>query len=76
APSVPADAVQRGPDGYYLYAIRPDDTVHRLPVTLLQESGGIAVIAKGAKPGMRVVLSGAGRLDEGSHVTIAGPSAP
>ncbi len=76
APTVPSDAVQRGPDGYYLYAIHPDDTAHRLPVTLRQDADGVAVIAKGAAAGVKVVLSGAGRLDEGTPVEIVTRAAP
>jgi multidrug efflux system membrane fusion protein len=75
-PTVPSDAVQRGPDGYYLYAIHPNNTVHRLPVTLRQDADGVAVIATGAAPGARVVLSGAGRLDEGTPVEIVTRTAP
>jgi multidrug efflux system membrane fusion protein len=75
-PAVPANAVQRGPDGYYLYAIQPDNRVRRLPVSLRQNADGIAVIAKGAAAGTRVVDSGAGRLDEGSPVEIVTHTAP
>lgn len=68
--TLPSRAVQRGPDGLYVYLIRPDRTVVRQPVTETIEQGNTAVIASGLQAGAEVVLDGQSRLDNGMRVTI------
>ncbi len=68
--TVPASAVQQGPQGAYAYVIGPDSTVTSRPVTVDQISGGEARIDKGLAAGEQVVVDGQYRLLPGSHVTL------
>ncbi|HWK46314.1 MAG TPA: efflux RND transporter periplasmic adaptor subunit [Stellaceae bacterium] len=72
---VPAQAVQTGQNGLYVYALKPDDTVAPQPVTTGPTVTGFTEIRSGLAPGQRVVLDGQSRLAPGTHVTIA-PDAP
>lgn len=66
--TVPGTAIQRGPDGMYVYVIKPDSTVAMQPVTVTQMTGGSAVIQSGLDAGAEVVASGQYRLQAGSRV--------
>jgi multidrug efflux system membrane fusion protein len=68
--TVPASAVQQGPQGAYVYVIGADSTVTARPVTVGQITGGEALIAKGLSAGEQVVVDGQYRLLPGSHVTL------
>jgi multidrug efflux system membrane fusion protein len=68
---VPSAAVQRGPRGAYVYVVDQDGSVSRRQVTVGHEDEAGSVITEGVKPGDRVVIDGAARLTDGSHVTIA-----
>ncbi|HEX4508529.1 MAG TPA: efflux RND transporter periplasmic adaptor subunit [Burkholderiaceae bacterium] len=77
--TVPAQAVQRSPDGMYLYVVQPDGrTVKNVPVEVATTQDGIAVIAKGLAAGQRVVTDGQFKLKPGSAISEAprGASAP
>ena len=71
--TLPSSAVQRGPAGMFVYAVKPDQTVQVRPVEVAQDSGGVAVIGKGLEDGQTVVLSGQSRLSNGAR--IAAPPA-
>jgi membrane fusion protein, multidrug efflux system len=71
ATTVPSTAVQRGPDGLYVYVIRPDSTVAMQPVTVAQMADRTAVITKGIEVGQSIVVSGQYRLQPGSRVRTA-----
>jgi membrane fusion protein, multidrug efflux system len=68
AVTVPSTAVQRGPDGMYVYVIKPDSTVAMQPVTVGSMSGGTAVVEQGLTAGARIVVAGQYRLQPGSTV--------
>jgi membrane fusion protein, multidrug efflux system len=70
AVTVPAVAVQRGPDGLYTWVIKPDNTVEQRPIQALTVSENLAVVTKGLSPGEHVVTDGQSRLDVGSHVAV------
>jgi multidrug efflux system membrane fusion protein len=70
AVTVPAVAVQRGPDGLYAWVIKPDNTVEQRPIQALTVSESLAVVTKGLSPGEHVVTDGQSRLDVGSRVAI------
>ncbi|MGH7082069.1 MAG: efflux RND transporter periplasmic adaptor subunit, partial [Acetobacteraceae bacterium] len=72
--TLPARAVQHGPDGLYVYVVRPDDTVARQVVKEAEEEGGIAVIASGIAAGTEVVLDGQSRLRNGTRITATAGS--
>jgi multidrug efflux system membrane fusion protein len=69
--TLPSAAVQRGPDGLYVYKVQPDQTVTRQPVTLTQDDSGVAVIAAGVSKDEVVVTAGQSRLTEGVKVAAA-----
>jgi membrane fusion protein, multidrug efflux system len=70
AVTVPAVAVQRGPDGLYAWVIKPDNTVEQRPIEALTVSESLAVVTKGLSPGEHVVTDGQSRLDVGTRVAI------
>jgi len=69
--TLPSAAVQRGPQGMFVYSVKPDQTVQVRPVEVAQDSGGVAVIGKGVDDGETVVLSGQSRLSNGAHIVAA-----
>lgn len=72
-PTVPAQTVQEGPDGKYVYVIKDGDTVARRGVEVASVQDGVAVISKGLQAGEKVVVDGQYRLTEGARVRVAGP---
>jgi len=72
AVTVPAQAIQQGPNGHYLYVVRADDTVQLRPVDAVTTEGGTAVVGKGLAAGERIVVEGQYRLADGSRVTYTG----
>ncbi len=71
---VPAQAVQRGPDGDYVFAVQPDNTVKMQPVTTGGEAGASqTVISKGLSASVRVVTEGQFRLKQNSKVIPLAP---
>ena len=68
AVTVPGTAVQRGPDGMYVYVVKPDSTVAMVPVIVGQMSQGTAVVEKGLDAGTKIVVAGQYRLAPGMRV--------
>jgi multidrug efflux system membrane fusion protein len=69
----PPAAVQRGPQGPFVYVVGKDLTAERRAIRVGHEDVGVAVIEDGLKPGERVVIDGAARLTDGVRVAIAQP---
>ena len=63
--TIPSQAVQRGPNGLFVYAVKPDNTAAMQLVDIKQDDGTIAVVAKGLDDGVTVVTSGQSRLQNG-----------
>jgi len=76
AVTVPAVALQRGPDGFYVWVIKPDDTAEQRPIEAETVSEDLAIATKGLNAGERVVVDGQSRLDVGTRVAIRAPNAP
>jgi membrane fusion protein, multidrug efflux system len=68
AVTVPQKAVQHGPDGLYVYVVKPDATAAIQPISVGYQDDGQAVITKGLNGGESVVVDGASRLDAGTRV--------
>jgi len=68
----PTAAVQRGPQGTFVYLVKADDTVTVRPVAVVQQDDVQAVIT-GVALGDRVVTSGFSRLSEGTRVSVVEP---
>jgi multidrug efflux system membrane fusion protein len=74
AVTVPAETVMQGPQGAYVYVIKPDDTADRRPVTVAMTQEGRAIIAKGLSAGEHVVVEGQYRVTQGGKLQIrSGP---
>jgi RND family efflux transporter MFP subunit len=70
--SVPAQAVQTGPEKKFLYVIGDEGKVGAVPVRVLLIQNGQAMIeGEGVKAGTQVVVEGAQNLRPGSKVTEA-----
>jgi membrane fusion protein, multidrug efflux system len=67
---VPAVAIQRSPRGPFVYAVKPDQTVEARPVTVGVTDGDDVAIDTGLSVGEPVVVDGADRLRNGSHVAL------
>jgi membrane fusion protein, multidrug efflux system len=65
---VPSTAVQRGPEGTFVYVVGTDQTVQPRPVEVDLTQGDLAVIARGVSPGDAVVADGASGLRSGAKV--------
>lgn len=71
---VPATALQRGPEGNYVYALQEDGTVAMKTVATAGEAGDNGVlVASGLAAGDKVVTEGQFRLKPGSKVTALAP---
>lgn len=67
---VPPAAIQRGPNGSYVFAILAHSTVHVVPVTEKIIEGNQVGLAAGLDPGAEVVIDGADRLQDGTRVRV------
>jgi membrane fusion protein, multidrug efflux system len=66
----PAVAIQRSPRGPFVYVVKPDQTVEARPVTVGVTDGDDVSIDTGLSAGEQVVVDGADRLRDGSHVVL------
>jgi multidrug efflux system membrane fusion protein len=71
---VPDSAIQRGPDGSYVYVLQTGDAVAMRDVQPGASEGGWTLIDKGLSAGERVVVDGQYRLKPDSKVTIRASS--
>lgn len=67
-PTVPAQTVQEGPDGYFVYVVQPGDIVQRRDVQVATIQDGVALVSKGLSMGEHVVVTGQYRLTDGAHI--------
>jgi membrane fusion protein, multidrug efflux system len=73
--TVPSTALQRGPDGYYAYVVKPDDTVEMRTLKVGHIGDGVAIIEAGVAAGEEVVTAGQYRLEPGARVETASANA-
>jgi multidrug efflux system membrane fusion protein len=69
---VPAAAIQRGPQGTYVFTVKPDKTVDMRSVTVSFNAGNFTAVTRGLTPGETVVTDGQDKLQPGSHVEVRG----
>jgi len=67
---VPSVAIQNGPQGSYVFVVKPDKTVEVRPVTVSFTQNNVASIASGINPGDIVVMDGQDKLQAGSKVDV------
>jgi multidrug efflux system membrane fusion protein len=68
--TVAAPAILQGPQGSYVYVIKPDGTVENRNVSVAQLGARIAVISSGLQANEQVVIGGQSRLQPGTRVTV------
>jgi membrane fusion protein, multidrug efflux system len=66
--AVPAAAIQRGPQGTYVFVVKSDNTVDVRPVTIAFTQDNVSVIASGISPSEVVVTDGQDKLQQGSKI--------
>jgi len=67
--TVPVAAVQRGPQGAFVFTVL-GDTVTRHPIVVARQTEDVALVDSGLAPGQVVVTDGASRLTEGSKIRV------
>ena len=73
---IPTGAVQRGPNGTFVYVVKDDDTVSVRPITVQKQDETQTVISKGLEAPERVVTTGFVRLTDGTKVAVGSGEAP
>jgi multidrug efflux system membrane fusion protein len=74
--TVPLDAIQQGPEGYFVFVIDRDNKATLRPVSVRQTFRAEALVEKGLKAGETVVLRGQYRLSPGTLVRLADSNDP
>ena len=65
---VPVTAIQRGPQGTYVYAVDHSNVAKIRTVTVAQSTNENAGLSSGVNPGDTVVIDGQDKLQDGSQV--------
>jgi len=77
---IPAAALERGPQGTYVYAVAPGNTVKIHTVTVALTAGNVIGLSNGLQPGDQVVTDGMDKLQDGSKIeprsATGGPATP
>jgi multidrug efflux system membrane fusion protein len=73
---IPTGAVQRGPNGTFVYVVKDDDTVSVRPISVQKQDETQTVVSKGLEAPERVVTTGFVRLTDGTKVAIGSGEAP
>ncbi len=71
---IPSAAVQRGPQGTFVYVVKADKTVEARPVTVALTQANQSAIANGLQAGDAVVTDGQDKLQNGAKVEPRGQS--
>jgi len=66
---VPASAIQRGPQGMFVYVVGADQKAAVRPVQIERTEGDVSMLASGLEPGEQVVADGQFQLRPGSRVS-------
>lgn len=72
AATLPAEAVQQGPQGSYVFVVKPDMGIEQRKIVLVDSRDGVAVVTQGLKDGETVVTDGHLRLTPKSKVKTSG----
>ncbi len=65
---LPTAAILRGPQGAFVYAVKPDNTVEARMIAISLTQGNTTVVASGLNPGDTVVTDGQDKLQTGSKI--------
>ena len=70
----PSASVQNGPNGQYVFVVKPDMTVELRNIKIARAEGDDTVVASGLAPGEQVVTIGQLRLAPGTKVNLGKPA--
>jgi len=73
---VPASAIQRGPQGTYVYVVQNGNTAKIQNVTIAQSTADKVGLSAGVNPGDSVVVDGQDKLQDGSKINPNTSAAP
>jgi len=73
---VPAPAIQRGPQGAYVYVVQNGNTVKIQTITIAQSGADKVGLSAGVNPGDSVVVDGQDKLQDGSKISPNPSTAP
>jgi multidrug efflux system membrane fusion protein len=65
---IPTAAIQRGPQGTYVFVVKPDNTAEVRSVTVALSQNNMAAISQGVEQNDLVVVDGQDKLQAGTHV--------
>ena len=65
---IPIPAIQRGPQGTYVYLVGQGNVVSIRPITIAQTTGDTAGLSSGLKQGDVIVTDGQDKLQDGSKI--------
>jgi multidrug efflux system membrane fusion protein len=68
---VPTAAVQRGPNGPFVFVVRNDNVAVMRPVTISQQDENQTVVATGLQAGERVATTSFNQLTDGRRVAVS-----
>jgi membrane fusion protein, multidrug efflux system len=68
--TIPTPALQRGPQGTFVYVVGADDVAQPRSVDVESTQGALTLVAKGLSKDERVVTDGVGQLRPGSKVSV------
>ena len=68
AVTIPSPALQRGPQGVYVWVVQPNDTAEPRVVEAALADDTVTIVTKGLSPGERIVVEGQSRLEAGTRV--------
>jgi multidrug efflux system membrane fusion protein len=75
---IPAEAIQRGQTGIFVFVVGADDTVALRPIAIGETEDGVVIVDRGLAADDRVVVRGQYRLEAGTkveaHVMAAAPA--
>jgi membrane fusion protein, multidrug efflux system len=67
---VPAAAVQRNPQGTFVYVVKPNHTVEARSVAISATQGDVIALDSGVSPGEMLVIDGLDKLQSGTKVIV------
>ena len=73
---VPSEAVQQGPEGFFVFVVKADGSVEMRKVETAASDAGVTAIGVGLQAGETVVTDGQLRLTPGARIKSKDPQAP
>jgi membrane fusion protein, multidrug efflux system len=67
---VPTPSIQRGPQGAFVFTVKPDKTADMHPITVSVSAGNFTAVTSGVNPGDLVVTDGQDKLQPGTPVEV------